>query len=117
MLRTISVLSLLTLAGLAQAGDEPKKIVPVTGTQVISSIPASNCPDGACAESAPKGKLGLGKRLGLFGGGPLVGSHECGPDGCINPIGCGNFHTDFHFVFGSCRSFFGTAGAIPPFAK
>ena len=35
--------------------------------------------------------------------------HECAPDGCIKPIGCGNFWTEKKFVFGSCRQFFGTA--------
>lgn len=35
--------------------------------------------------------------------------HECAPDGCIKPIGCGNFWTECKFLFGSCRQFFGTA--------
>jgi hypothetical protein len=35
--------------------------------------------------------------------------HECAPDGCPKPIGCGNFWTEKKFVFGSCRQFFGTA--------
>jgi hypothetical protein len=33
----------------------------------------------------------------------------CAPDGCPTPLGCGNCYTDFIFVFGSCRQFFGTA--------
>ena len=35
--------------------------------------------------------------------------HECAPDGCLKPIGCGNFWTEKKFIFGSCRQFFGTA--------
>jgi hypothetical protein len=35
--------------------------------------------------------------------------HECTPDGCPKPIGCGNFWTEKKFIFGSCRQFFGTA--------
>ncbi len=35
--------------------------------------------------------------------------HECAPDGCIKPIGCGNFWTECKFIFGSCRQFHGTA--------
>ena len=35
--------------------------------------------------------------------------HECAPDGCIKPIGCGNFWTELKFIFGSCRQFHGTA--------
>lgn len=39
----------------------------------------------------------------------LWDQHECAPDGCIKPVGCGNFWTELKFVFGSCRQFFGTA--------
>jgi hypothetical protein len=35
--------------------------------------------------------------------------HNCAPDGCPTPIGCGNAWTEKKFVFGSCRQFFGTA--------
>ncbi|HKA06207.1 MAG TPA: hypothetical protein VKD71_03040 [Gemmataceae bacterium] len=38
-------------------------------------------------------------------------NHECAPDGCPKPIGCGNHWTEFKFIFGSCRQFFGTAGS------
>jgi len=37
--------------------------------------------------------------------------HRCEPDGCPTPIGCGNLYSEFKFVFGSCRQFFGTAGS------
>ena len=39
----------------------------------------------------------------------LWDQHECAPDGCIKPIGCGNLWTEIKFIFGSCRQFFGTA--------
>ena len=35
--------------------------------------------------------------------------HNCAPDGCPKPIGCGNAWTEWKFVFGSCRQFFGSA--------
>jgi hypothetical protein len=35
--------------------------------------------------------------------------HNCAPDGCPKPIGCGNHWTEKKFIFGSCRQFFGTA--------
>jgi hypothetical protein len=38
-------------------------------------------------------------------------NHECAPDGCPKPIGCGNHWTELKFIFGSCRQFFGTGGA------
>src|SRR5262249_18025113 len=37
--------------------------------------------------------------------------HECAPDGCLKPIGCGNHWTELKFIFGSCRQFFGTSGS------
>jgi hypothetical protein len=39
----------------------------------------------------------------------LWDAHECAPDGCIKPLGCGNLWTEIKFIFGSCRQFFGTA--------
>jgi hypothetical protein len=39
----------------------------------------------------------------------LWDQHECAPDGCIKPLGCGNLWTEIKFIFGSCRQFFGTA--------
>lgn len=39
----------------------------------------------------------------------LWDQHECAPDGCIKPVGCGNLWTEIKFIFGSCRQFFGTA--------
>ncbi len=35
--------------------------------------------------------------------------HICAPDGCPTAVGCSNAWTEFKFVFGSCRQFFGTA--------
>jgi len=35
--------------------------------------------------------------------------HNCSPDGCPKPIGCGNAWTEKKFIFGSCRQFFGSA--------
>jgi hypothetical protein len=41
----------------------------------------------------------------------LADNHECAPDGCPKPIGCGNHWTELKWIFGSCRQFFGTASA------
>lgn len=38
--------------------------------------------------------------------------HNCAPDGCPKPVGCGNFWTEFKFVFGGCRQFFGTGQSV-----
>jgi hypothetical protein len=116
MNRLACLLTVLALSSVSNAGDEPRKVFSASHPGGVAPthgvVHSSPCPDGRCAESAPRGLFGLGllKR-------PLIGSHECGPDGCLNPIGCGNFHTDFKFVFGSCRSFFGNAAAIPPLVK
>jgi hypothetical protein len=39
--------------------------------------------------------------------------HINAPDGCPSPLGCGTAYTEFKFVFGSCRQFFGTGGSAP----
>lgn len=36
-----------------------------------------------------------------------ITTHRCEPDGCPTPLGCGNVWSEFKFVFGSCRQFFG----------
>ena len=36
-----------------------------------------------------------------------IATHRCEPDGCPTPLGCGNLWTEFKYVFGSCRQFFG----------
>jgi hypothetical protein len=41
----------------------------------------------------------------------MADNHECAPDGCPKPIGCGNHWTELKWIFGSCRQFFGTAEA------
>jgi hypothetical protein len=39
--------------------------------------------------------------------------HNCAPDGCPTPLGCGNHFTEKKFLFGSCRQFFGsTEGTV-----
>ena len=39
--------------------------------------------------------------------------HNCAPDGCPTPLGCGNHFTEKKFIFGSCRQFFGsTEGTV-----
>ena len=42
-----------------------------------------------------------------------IDSHNCGPHGCGNPIGCGNVATDLTFLFGTCRQFFGNNYSAP----
>lgn len=82
----------------------------------------SNCKTcGATSDDSPiypawmhHGSLGLhANGYGAFGdelrAQLLWDRHECSPDGCIKPIGCGNFWTECKFIFGSCRQFFGSA--------
>lgn len=40
-----------------------------------------------------------------------INNHRRAPDGCPTPVGCGNFYTEFKYIFGSCRQFFGTGDA------
>ena len=37
----------------------------------------------------------------------LLNSHGMGCASDFNNLGCGNFHSTFKFIFGSCRTFFG----------
>ena len=43
----------------------------------------------------------------------MLNEHIGAPSGIINPIGSGTFYTDFKFMFGSCRQFFGTSDSAP----
>lgn len=54
----------------------------------------------------PPGYTYYGQRMQLQ---LWLDEHNCAPDGCPKPIGCGNFWTEKKFIFGSCRQFFGTA--------
>jgi hypothetical protein len=40
-----------------------------------------------------------------------VNRHRCEPAGCPKPVGCSNTWTEFKYVFGSCRQFFGSSEA------
>jgi len=72
-------------------------------------VAATPCPNGDCGRAGGRFAGGsYGGRLGVF---LIDENHECAPDGCPKPIGCGNFWTEKKFIFGSCRQFFGTAGA------
>ena len=39
--------------------------------------------------------------------------HINAPSGCDNPLGCGNLYSEFKFLFGSCKQFFGTGESAP----
>ncbi|HJZ56069.1 MAG TPA: hypothetical protein VKE74_13970 [Gemmataceae bacterium] len=72
-------------------------------------VSATGCPNGTCnGAGGPAAGGSFGTRLGYA---LLDENHNCAPDGCPKPIGCGNFWTEWKFIFGSCRQFFGTAGA------
>ncbi len=86
--------------------------VPVPSTTPQVSIPSTS---GGCASCAGGGSSAIsswnGTGHGLFGSNlrEQYLQHICAPDGCLKPIGCGNFWTTKKFIFGSCRQFFGTA--------
>lgn len=43
----------------------------------------------------------------------MLNEHINAPSGCNSPLGCGTLYSEFKFVFGSCRQFFGTGDSIP----
>ena len=121
MLRISYFLLGLSLTSSFAMGEEPEKIKPVTLRTATplreSAAPSPGCATGDCAESGPRDR-----RFRIFNRtGSLIGSniysHNCGEDGCPNPLGCSNFHLEFRFIFGSCRSFFGTGTAAQTPAK
>ncbi|MEZ6143094.1 MAG: hypothetical protein R3B84_21230 [Zavarzinella sp.] len=102
----------------------PSVTIPHMGSAptVLQTYPAATYPAASAPLSAPgycadceKGH-GHGSRVGPTStyGERLRAAwyvHICAPDGCPTPLGCGNFWTEKKFIFGSCRQFFGTAGA------
>ncbi len=74
-------------------------------TATAVSAPATGCSTCANTESS-------GKRPGIvqrFFDRPFFTNHSCAPDGCPTPVGPGNAWTEFKFVFGSARQYFGDA--------
>lgn len=95
----------LTLADSTPAGEiKPAvavRVVPAPVGRYGEAKPASfgtTRPD----DAAETGSFGDRLRARMY-------VHECSPDGCPKPIGCGNFYTEKKFLFGSCRQFFGTS--------
>lgn len=75
------------------------------------SIPGTSGGCASCANGGAAISSWNGTGHGLFGANlrEQYLQHICAPDGCLKPIGCGNFWTTKKFIFGSCRQFFGTA--------
>lgn len=76
---------------------------PVTPAAFVAPTPG---PTPWTGYGMPSGYTYYGQRLQVQ---LWLDEHNCAPDGCPKPIGCGNFWTEKKFIFGSCRQFFGTA--------
>ncbi len=120
-MRRAFLASMACVLGLAMDGraDEVKRIPTVPYGEAKPAGHRSAAPvvvaPGQTAIVADPGCAGgstFGERLQAR----LLG-HECAPDGCPKPIGCGNFWTEKKFIMGSCRQFFGTAGASTGFHR
>lgn len=111
------LLALLPTLSVAEAKKYPRPVVKPAGLSVPAS--SANCP--GCGPSTAslfprQGPLATYQDAGSTFGSRLTNQlfwdqHECAPDGCPTPIGCGNFWTEKKFIFGSCRQFFGTASS------
>ncbi len=78
--------------------------IPLPGQITVSpTIPGSSCADSA----SPGGKHEYAKAKLQ----EKINNHRRAPEGCPTPVGCGNWYTEFKYVFGSCRQFFGTGDA------
>jgi len=111
-----AVLTLVVPAlGLAD-GKKPAPSPVIPASMIGEAKPAScnSCGNGSGAMVLSPGQTGVySYPPGTFGARLdrqlWWDEHECAPDGCLKPIGCGNHWTEFKFIFGSCRQFFGTA--------
>ena len=106
------VLALLPVAARADSPGEAKPLRPaVKPAQFVAPAPVpppvlAPAPWVGPVADVPPGYQYYGQRLQWQ---LWWDEHNCGPDGCPKPIGCGNFWTEKKFIFGSCRQFFGTA--------
>jgi hypothetical protein len=123
ILAAAAVLLLVPAISVAQSKKEPtgrksaaSHIIPVSMIGEAKPAPCASCGNGngglvlrpgqTAAYAYAPGSFGARLDAQLWGD-----NHECAPDGCPKPIGCGNHWTELKFIFGSCRQFFGTAGA------
>jgi hypothetical protein len=101
-MKTFTALLLTSLLGTAQLAaqtptpDLPYQAIPESGPRTVYVPPAPNPPP-------------LRPMQRLFN------SHgvSCASD--FNQVGCGNFWSEFNFIFGSCRTFFGETCTPNPY--
>ena len=94
----------------------PSPVIPASMIGEAKPASCSSCSNGSGAMVLSPGQTGVYSNApGTFGARLdrqlWWDEHECAPDGCPKPIGCGNHWTEFNFICGSCRQFFGTAGS------
>ena len=107
-----SIYSLLAMACLNGLASSAKAVEPPLLPAPASCGPTSPQPalvNPANSTAAPSSRRpGLVGRFNNLVTRATSPEHRREPDGCPTPIGCGNFYTEFKFVFGSCRQYFGT---------
>lgn len=116
MSRQIVVAGLMLLVpafSLAQAPVSPGSSKPLTRAMYGEAKPAqcTNCSKGQIIPVQAEVYAGTGAFGRELQNRLWWDEHQCSPDGCPKPVGCGNFWTEKKFIFGSCRQFFGTAGS------
>ena len=106
MRAAILVIALGLTVGSAQAADPAPLAAPANGVVQASKkfqLPPPACDSCQAAAEQETRKQGyFAKCLGK------IFHPENRKNGSEQPLGCGNFHTDSEFLFGSCRNFFGT---------
>ena len=105
-------LTLVFVPAATRAGGPPGSVPPGEAKPVGFFSPDNTVIIGPAqtvwAEPPTYGHFGFGAKLKAR---LLDENHDCAPDGCPKPIGCGNHWTELKWLFGSCRQFFGTAEA------
>lgn len=104
-MRTLASGILFLAAGAASAGEPVKQATFTKKTQPVAAAAAQ----GGCAECAESAKPGFASKLFR-----KLGWGDTGVD---QPVGCDNLYTDCKFIFGGCRSFYGTGTAAAGHGK
>lgn len=109
----LAVVPAISPAADRKASDSPGEAKPAyfspppsAAVKTAGFLTATHAPTPWAGVAMPPGYTYYGQRLQTQ---LWLDEHNCAPDGCPKPIGCGNAWTEKKFIFGSCRQFFGTA--------
>src|SRR5947207_11714413 len=104
MMRQLAAAMILGLAGWCSAGGQ-EVVPPPKGVPAGERIIVQPAPQPVVVDHGPVADGFATERRGPLRNMSNRHGYCCGDDPAIP--GCGNWHEDLRFIFGSCRSFFG----------